>query len=218
MRPLRIAGEGDGPSRVLAIGAHPDDIEIGCGGTLLKLIETGSVSEVCWVVLSGADGRANEARASAEAVLQEVPGQRVIIRDFADGFFPYTGGEIKAFFERLKLEVSPELVFTHQRSDLHQDHRLCCELTWNTFRDHLILEYEVPKYDGDLGSPNLFVPLSEDLSARKVEHLLTHFASQADKRWFREDLFRGLLRLRGMECNATTSLAEAFYCRKAVLA
>jgi LmbE family N-acetylglucosaminyl deacetylase len=144
--------------------------------------------------------------------------KRVIVRDFKDGFFPYDGGEIKAFFETLKHEFSPGIIFTHQRQDLHQDHRLSCELTWNTLRDHLILEYEVPKYDGDMGSPNLFVPLEDDVCRQRVEHLLDHFASQRDKRWFREDLFSGLLRLRGMECQSPTSYAEAFYCRKAVLA
>ena len=140
------------------------------------------------------------------------------MREFADGFFPYDGREIKRFFEELKAELSPDLIFTHQRRDLHQDHRLCCELTWNTFRDHLILEYEVPKYDGDMGQPNLFVPLDDELCRRKIAHLMTYFASQLPKRWFKEDLFSGLLRLRGMECNSPTSFAEAFYCRKAVLA
>ena len=143
---------------------------------------------------------------------------RVIVRDFRDGFFPYDGGEIKEFFEELQAEYSPDVVFTHQRKDLHQDHRLVCDLTWNTFRDHLILEYEVPKYDGDMGAPNLFVPLDDDVCRQKVDHLLEHFESQRAKRWFKEDLFSGLLRLRGMECQSPTSYAEAFYCRKAVLA
>ncbi len=145
------------------------------------------------------------------------PGKRVILRDFRDGYFPYDGAEIKEFFEELKGEFSPDLIFTHQRSDLHQDHRVTCELTWNTFRDHLILEYEIPKYDGDMGAPNLFVPLDESLCRQKIDHLMTHFGSQVSKRWFKEDLFSGLLRLRGMECNSPTSYAEAFYCRKAML-
>lgn len=206
------------PVRVLAIGAHPDDIEIGCGGTMLRLLEQGAISEVCWVVLSGTPERAAEARASAEALLDGVAQRRVVIGDFADGFFPYDGREIKAFFEELKRDFAPDVVFTHQRSDLHQDHRVTCELTWNTFRNHLILEYEVPKYDGDMGAPNLFVPLGEDLCRQKIAHLMTAFPSQVPKRWFKEDLFSGLLRLRGMECNSATSYAEAFYCRKAVLA
>jgi LmbE family N-acetylglucosaminyl deacetylase len=161
--------------------------------------------------------RGAEAEASAHVLLNGAVEKRMIVRDFKDGFFPYDGGEIKAFFETLKHEFSPGIIFTHQRQDLHQDHRLSCELTWNTFRDHLILEYEVPKYDGDMGSPNLFVPLEDGVCRQKVEHLLDHFASQRDKRWFREDQFSGLLRLRGMECQSPTSYAEAFYCRKAVL-
>jgi LmbE family N-acetylglucosaminyl deacetylase len=217
MIPLLVSPAAGAARRVLAIGAHPDDIEIGCGGTLLELVEHGAVSEVCWVVLSGDGERAGEARASAEALLQGVAQRRVLVRDFADGFFPYAGAEIKAFFEQVKREFAPDLIFTHQRSDLHQDHRLSCELTWNTFRDHLILEYEVPKYDGDMGAPNLFVPLPDALSQRKVAHLLEHFASQRGRHWFRHDVFTSLLRLRGMECNSPSAYAEAFYCRKLVL-
>jgi LmbE family N-acetylglucosaminyl deacetylase len=206
------------PLRVLAIGAHPDDIEIGCGGTIMRLVEHGAVAEAWVVVLSGEGERADEAEVSATALLGNAAESQVIVRDFADGFFPYDGGEIKRFFEELKAELSPDLIFTHQRRDLHQDHRLSCELTWNTFRDHMILEYEVPKYDGDMGRPNLFVPLGDELRRRKITHLMTYFPSQRAKRWFQEDLFSGLLRLRGMECNSPTSFAEAFYCRKAVLA
>ena len=217
MLPLLARRAGDEPLRLLAIGAHSDDIEIGCGGTILKLIEQGSLSEVCWVVLTGETKRAAEAAQSAEALLGDVPGKRVILKDFRDGYFPYDGAEIKGFFEELKGELSPDVILTHQRSDLHQDHRVTCELTWNTFRDHLILEYEIPKYDGDMGAPNLFVPLDESLCRKKIDHLMTHFASQSSKRWFKEDLFSGLLRLRGMECNSPTSYAEAFYCRKAML-
>jgi LmbE family N-acetylglucosaminyl deacetylase len=218
MLPLELGRSGGAPVRLLAIGAHPDDIEIGCCGTILKLLEEDALSAIGWVVLSGKGERAEEARASAEAVLSGVEEKRLMLRDFRDGFFPYDGGDIKEFFESLKSEFSPDIVLTHQRADLHQDHRVACELTWNTFRDHLILEYEVPKYDGDTGSPNLFVPLGEDLRRRKIDHLMTHFATQRPKRWFKEDLFSGLLRLRGMECNSPTSFAEAFYCRKAMLA
>ncbi|HVD55956.1 MAG TPA: PIG-L deacetylase family protein [Thermoleophilaceae bacterium] len=217
MLSLELGRSGGAPVRLLAIGAHPDDIEIGCCGTILKLLEEDALSAIGWVVLSGKGERADEARASAEAVLSGVEEKQLIQRDFRDGFFPYDGGDIKGFFESLK-SFSPDIVLTHQRSDLHQDHRVACELTWNTFRDHLILEYEVPKYDGDTGAPNLFVPLGEDLRRRKIDHLMTHFASQRPKRWFKEDLFSGLLRLRGMECNSPTSFAEAFYCRKARLA
>ena len=217
MQPLLTRRAGDRPLHLLAIGAHSDDIEIGCAGTILKLIAEGTVSEVSWVVLTGEAKRAGEASASAEAMLAEAPRSRIILKSFRDGYFPYDGAEIKGFFEELKAESSPDLILTHQRSDLHQDHRVTCELTWNTFRDHLILEYEIPKYDGDMGSPNLFVPLEDALCRRKVEHLMTHFGSQAPKRWFKEDLFSGLLRLRGMECNSPTSYAEAFYARKAML-
>lgn len=218
MLPLALGRSGGAPLRLLAIGAHPDDIEIGCGGTIVKLLDENALSAICWVVLSGEGERAREARSSAEALLSRAPESRLILRDFRDGYFPYDGAEIKDFFESLKAEFSPDVVLTHQRADLHQDHRVSCELTWNTFRDHLILEYEVPKYDGDLGSPNLFVTLDEALCRRKVEHLMTHFASQRPKRWFKDDLFSGLLRLRGMESNSPTSYAEAFYCRKAMVA
>ena len=218
MLPLTLGAPPESAARVLAIGAHPDDIEIGCGGTILKLIEQQAVADVRWVVLSGDGERAEEARRSAEAMLQGVPRAEVIVCDFPDGFFPYEGQRIKDFFEQLKADETPDLVLTHQRADLHQDHRLTCELTWNTFRDHLILEYEVPKYDGDMSAPNTFVPISEQLSQRKIEHLMEHFGTQRSKRWFGEDLFTSLLRLRGMECNSPSSFAEAFFCRKAVLA
>ena len=217
MLPLLARRAGEEPLRLLAIGAHSDDIEIGCGGTILRLIEQGAVSEVCWVVLTGERTRAEEAAQSAEALLGDLPGRRVILKNFRDGYFPYDGADIKDFFEELKRDLSPDIVLTHQRHDLHQDHRVTCELTWNTFRDHLILEYEIPKYDGDTGAPNFFVPLAESLCRKKIDHLMTHFASQVPKRWFKEDLFSGLMRLRGMECNSPTSYAEAFYCRKAML-
>jgi len=217
MLPLMLGRPAAAPVRVLAVGAHPDDAEIGCGGTILRLAREGSMSAVCWVVLTGAGVRADEARASAEALLEGVPETRIVLRGFRDGFLPYDGAEVKGFFEELKGEFSPDVIFTHQRNDLHQDHRTTCELTWNTFRDHLILEYEVPKYDGDMGAPNLFVPLDDQDRRRKIDHLMAHFGSQVPKRWFKEDLFSGLLRLRGMECNSPTSYAEAFYSRKAVL-
>jgi LmbE family N-acetylglucosaminyl deacetylase len=203
--------------RILAIGSHADDIEIGCGGTILRLAETHANLHVSWVVLSADRERVGEARRSAAAFLDGVGSSEVVVADFQDGFFPYVGGDVKAFFEKLKAEVSPDVIFTHQRLDLHQDHRLVSELTWNTFRDHFILEYEIPKYDGDLGAPNLFVHLSETISRRKIEAILAHFSSQLDRRWFTDDLFLSFLRLRGMECNSPTSYAEAFYCRKIVL-
>jgi LmbE family N-acetylglucosaminyl deacetylase len=218
MLPLLLGRPESAPLRALVIGAHPDDAEIGCAGTVLRLVREGALSAVCWVVLTGSEPRGDEARASAEALLDGVRETSVLLRGFRDGFLPYQGAEVKAFFEELKGDFAPDLILTHQRHDLHQDHRTTCELTWNTFRDHLILEYEVPKYDGDMGAPNLFVPLEDDVCRRKIEHLMNHFGSQVPKRWFKEDLFSGLLRLRGMECNSPTSYAEAFYSRKAVLA
>lgn len=202
--------------RVLCLGAHSDDIEIGCGATILRLIETHPALEVVWVVLGACDDRAAEARESAEAMLRQVKKKRIVVAGFRDGFFPYIGGEVKDYFERLKREVTPDLIFTHYRNDLHQDHRLICELTWNTFRDHLILEYEIPKYDGDLGTPNFFVHLDETTSRKKVEHILAHFETQGNRHWFSEDTFLGLMRLRGVESRAPERYAEAFYARKIV--
>jgi LmbE family N-acetylglucosaminyl deacetylase len=208
-RPLR---------RLLAIGCHADDIEIGCGGTVLTLTEAFPGLEVDWVVLAAPPAREREARASAEAFLAAAATTRVEVHGFRDGFLPYSGGEVKEVFEELKRRVDPDLVLTHTRSDLHQDHRLACELTWNTFRNHLILEYEIPKVDGDLGVPNAFVPLTAEVAERKVLLLERHFPSQASKHWFDRETFMGLMRLRGMEAVATERYAEAFTCRKVVLA
>jgi LmbE family N-acetylglucosaminyl deacetylase len=194
--------------QVLAIGSHADDIEIGCGGTLLRLVGFGAQVELHWVVLSADGERAEEARESAAAF-----GAKVEVRAFRDAFFRY-GGDVKEFFDDLRGRVEPDVVFTHHEQDRHQDHRLVAELTWNTFRDHLVLEYEVPKYDGDLASPNVFFPLNEETARRKVALLRDSFPTQASKRWFTDDLFMGLMRLRGVECNAPSGLAEAFYARK----
>jgi LmbE family N-acetylglucosaminyl deacetylase len=202
---------------VLAIGCHADDVEIGCGGSLLGLARRYPHLRITWVVLSAKDQRGEEAAASADAFLAGLAEPTVIVKGFRDGFLPYHGAEVKDFFEELQGVVSPDVVFTHQGRDAHQDHRLASELTWNTWRDHLILEYEIPKYDGDLGQPNVFMPLSEDVCARKIQLLLEHFGSQRRKRWFTEDLFRGLMRLRGMECNSPSGYAEAFYGRKLAL-
>jgi LmbE family N-acetylglucosaminyl deacetylase len=218
MLPLLMGREGAAPLKVLALGAHPDDAEIGCGGTVFKLIAERAIGSICWVVLSGKDARVDEARASAEALLEGVPDSTILQPGFRDGFFPYDGADVKGFFEDLKRDFDPDLILTHQRHDLHQDHRITCELTWNTFRNHLIVEYEVPKYDGDMGRPNLYVTIDEDIRRRKIEHLMTYFGSQVPRHWFKEELFVGLLRLRGMECNSPTAHAEAFYSRKAVLA
>jgi LmbE family N-acetylglucosaminyl deacetylase len=209
---------GAGPLRVLAVGCHPDDIELGCGGTLLTLMEQRANTDVTWLVLTAADARAEEARTSAAAFLEHEATKTVIVEAFRDGYFPYLGPELKDRFEELGRQVSPDVIFTHTGNDLHQDHRLVAELTWNTFRDHLILEYEIPKYDADLTSPNLYVPLSRETARRKIELLLEHFPSQRQKHWFTDDLFGGLMRLRGMEANSPTGLAEGFRCRKLVLA
>ena len=153
---------------VLCLGAHSDDIEIGCGGTILKLIEDYERIEFYWVVFSSGKERRREAKASASAFLERAKRKTVIIKNFRDGFFPYSGREIKTYFERLKRNVAPDVIFTHYRSDLHQDHRVISDLAWNTFRDHLILEYEIPKYDGDFGCPNFFVHLTESICNRKI--------------------------------------------------
>jgi LmbE family N-acetylglucosaminyl deacetylase len=203
------------PLRVLALGSHSDDIEIGCGGTLLALKAAGRPLDVRWEVFSTLGERREEARASAEELLDGVARAEVVLHDFRDGFLPYTGAAVKEAVEAAKAHA-PDLIFTHQRHDLHQDHRLLCELTWNTFRDHLVLEYEIPKYDGDMGVPNVFMPLDAETCRRKVELLMRHFGTQRSKRWFTEDVFLGLLRLRGME-SGTSVYAEAFYGRKLVL-
>jgi LmbE family N-acetylglucosaminyl deacetylase len=215
---LRLA-DGDRPvTRVLALGCHSDDIEIGCGATLLALTRARADVEVTWVVFSAEGGRVDEAKASAGRFLDAAARAEVAVHGFRDGFLPYVGGEVKDVFESLKASVDPELVLTHTRFDLHQDHRLVCELTWNTFRDHLILEYEVPKYDGDLGSPNLFVPITRELAEEKVRLVGEAFPSQSDKHWFEAEVFMGLMRLRGMESRSPSGYAEAFTCRKLSLA
>ena len=204
--------------RVLAIGCHADDIEIGCGGTLLALCRANPELEVDWVVLAAEGRRADEARASAADFLDGIVEARVEVHAFRDGFLPYVGGEVKEVFEQLKKRVDPQLVFTHAGYDFHQDHRLACELTWNTFRSHLILEYEVPKVDGDLGRPNVYVPLTQELVERKLDLLDRHFPTQAGKHWFDRDTFKGLMRLRGLEAVAPERFAEGFTCRKVTLA
>jgi len=203
--------------RILCLGAHSDDIEIGCGGTVLRILEENPDAEVLWVVMGASGQRADEATASAKSFLARARQKEVIVKEFRDGFFPYIGAEIKGFFEELKRRCAPDLILTHCRNDLHQDHRLVSELTWNTFRNHLILEYEILKYDGDLGTPNAFVHLTESLARRKVGILLDSFRSQVKKNWFTEDAFLAILRLRGLECNAPEKYAEAYHARKLVL-
>jgi LmbE family N-acetylglucosaminyl deacetylase len=214
---LALPDRRDRALQMLVIGAHADDIEIGCGGTILALASQRASVHVTWVVLSADGAREREARDSAGAFLKDAEQTTVVVEAFRDGFFPYEGGPIKELFEWLKSSVIPDVVLTHRREDAHQDHRLVAELTWNTFRDHLILEYEIPKYDGDLGNPNLFVPLPAEVCERKIELLLEGFPSQRERRWFTADTFWAILRLRGVESDSPTRFAEGFHCRKAVL-
>lgn len=202
---------------LLVIGAHSDDGEIGCGGTVLQLIEANPDIDVTWVVVTGDPARQIEARESANALLAGAASHRVIFGTYRDGFLPYLGPAPKEFFESLRAECDPDLILTHRRADLHQDHRICAELTGNTWRNHLILEYEIPKWDGDLDRPNTYVPVSETIAERKVAHLLGHFASQRSKAWFTEDTFHGLMRIRGIECASPSGLAEAFFAPKVSL-
>ena len=217
MLPFTFDTASDESIEVLCLGAHCDDIEIGSGATMLRLAQTHPHAQVTWVVFSGNAVRMAEARESAEYCLRGFSNPEIQIHDFRNGFFPYVATGIKEEFEALKSKLQPQIIFTHFREDLHQDHRLIAELTWNTFRDHLILEYEIPKYDGGLGSPNLFVPLSDELVAEKLEMLDRFFESQRKRAWFSHETFAGLMRLRGMECNSNSGYAEAFYCRKAVV-
>jgi LmbE family N-acetylglucosaminyl deacetylase len=217
MLKLDLAKDKDSPLQILCLGAHSDDIEIGCGGTMLRLLDEYDLVNVYWVVFAANPERRTEAERSANLFLSEASKKEIVVKNFRESFFPYVGDEIKVYFESLKRQFSPDLIFTHYRHDLHQDHRLISELTWNTFRDHLILEYEVMKYDGDIGNPNLFVHLDQTTCRRKVKLLVESFKSQSDHHWFAEDAFWALLRLRGIECNAPERHAEGFYCRKLVL-
>jgi LmbE family N-acetylglucosaminyl deacetylase len=205
------------PLRILCIGAHADDIEIGCGGTVLRLVSEYPHAAVHWVVFSGDGARKEEAEAGAARFLAECRDASVEVLGFCDGHFPTEHAAIKNTFERLKREQMPSLVLTHFRDDLHQDHRLLAELTWNTFRDHLIWEYEIPKYDGDFGNPNLFVPLSKDVAGRKAAAIVEGFPSQLVRPWFSAETFLSLMRLRAVGCRAPEGFAEAFYCRKALI-
>jgi LmbE family N-acetylglucosaminyl deacetylase len=214
MLQLPLTG-GDPPvRRVLVLGAHADDIEIGCGATMLMLTRAKPDLEVTWVVFAASEEREREARASADLFIAGAARADVHVHGYRDGFLPYVGGEVKDLFEALKSAVEPDLVLTHARHDLHQDHRFVCELTWNTWRDHLILEYEIPKYDGDFGAPNVFVPVSEELAHEKVRNVIEMFVSQRDKHWLDEELLLGVMRVRGMEARSPTGYAEAFVGRK----
>jgi LmbE family N-acetylglucosaminyl deacetylase len=210
------AGNG-GALKVLCLGSHSDDIEIGCGGTILRLIEQYPRCVFYWVVLSAIGVRKAEAQQGAESFVGSKRLERTVFKEFPDTFMPFVGSDVKNVFEELKQAFSPDLIFTHNRKDAHQDHRLISDLTWNAFRDHFILEYEIPKYDGDLGQPSVFVPLEDEVCQKKVRYIIDAFQSQRSKRWFEENTFLSLMRLRGMECNAPSGYAEAFYCRKLLL-
>jgi len=210
---LNFEGGRERALKVLFLGCHSDDIEIGCGGTVLRLAEQFPQAEFHWVVFTAAGVRDAEARRAANLFA----GERLrtpLLKSFKDGFLPYVGADVKTVFENELKQLSPDLIFTHYGKDAHQDHRLISELTWNTFRSHLILEYEIPKYDGDLGQPNFFVPLETEMYKKKVGYLMDAFQSQRNKHWFQPETFLALMRLRGMECNAPSGYAEAFYCRK----
>lgn len=211
-------GPGSGEAKtVLCLGAHCDDIEIGCGATLLRFAEEYPAAEIRWVVFSSDARRAAETSRAAKMLFGQEHRTDIVFKEFRNSFFPYIGLEIKEYFEQLKREIQPEVIFTHYRQDLHQDHRVISDLTWTTFRESLILEYEVPKYDGDIGQPNFFVPISERFLKRKVEMLMRCFETQAKKHWFSPETFTGLMRLRGIECRAADGYAEGFHCRKIVL-
>ena len=217
MLPLTLGVSPTAPLRILCLGAHSDDIEIGCGGTLLRLLEERPGSSVDWVVLSANREREQEARASAAEFLVDAAHKNVSVKQFRESYFPYVAAEIKDAFEELKRLPEPDVIFSHRRADVHQDHRLVAELTWNTFRNHLVFEYEIAKYEGDLGTPGFFVPLRRATAERKVELLLRHFQSQTQRAWFRADTFHGLMSVRGVECNALEGRAEAFHVRKSIL-
>lgn len=217
MKALALAGMPTGPTRVLCLGAHSDDIEIGCGATLVTMLRVNPETEVQWVVFGARGPREDEARRSADQMLGGAKRSDIAVLGFRDSFFPHDGAAIKSQFEEMKARFAPDLIFTHRGDDRHQDHRVISELTWNTYRDHLILEYEIPKYDGDLGQPNVFVPVDAAARARKIEVLMDVFHTQRDKRWFSPETFDGLMRIRGIECASPTGYAEGFHARKVTL-
>jgi LmbE family N-acetylglucosaminyl deacetylase len=216
LKALSLARAGERLS-VLCLGAHSDDIEIGAGGTLLSWIADGVRVDVLWCTLGALGDREREARAAAGDFLEEAASARVETLQFRDSFFPEQSAQIKEWFEALKSRVAPDIVLTHRRDDAHQDHREVSRHTWSTFRDHLILEYEIPKWDGDLGRPNVYRPLASAVLERKIDLLMKHFGTQRGKHWFDEETFRGLARLRGMECRAPQRYAEAFFGGKVLL-
>lgn len=202
---------------ILCLGAHADDIEIGCGGAVLKLLEENQDASVHWIVLHGSGDREGEALRSAELFLTNAQCTSIRIEQFPDTLFPYRSEEIKAYFNDLGRRISPDIVFTHRLEDRHQDHRLVSELTWNTFRDHMIMEYEIPKYEGDLGTPNIYVHLDESICKRKIDIIVDSYTTQKPKPWFSAETFWAMLRIRGIEAKSTSGFAEGVYCRKLVI-
>ena len=217
MLPITLGPEPHVPLTMLCIGAHSDDIEIGCGGTMLRLLAEHPGSSVHWVVLAGNPRRADEARSAADDFLEGAGHKTVEVKTFRESYFPYVGAEIKDYFETLGAAIDPDLIFSHYHLDRHQDHRVVSELTWNTFRNHLIAEYEIPKYEGDLDRPNTYVALTKAHADRKVDLLMKHFPSQASRRWFRAETFHSLMIVRGNEAVAVDGRAEAFHVRKLVI-
>jgi LmbE family N-acetylglucosaminyl deacetylase len=202
---------------VLCVGAHCDDIEIGCGGALIELRARYPRAKFHWAVFSSDAVRKPETLAAAAEMLGQGPHLTLDVLDFRGSYFPAEWSAIKDALEGVKTRIKPSLVFTHFLQDRHQDHRVLAELSWNTFRDHAILEYEIAKFEGDLAQPNVYIPLSTGVMERKVEALMRCFPSQHSRTWFDPDLFRGHMRLRGIECNAPSRFAEAFHARKLVL-
>jgi LmbE family N-acetylglucosaminyl deacetylase len=212
---VRFFGQNQAP-KILCLGAHPDDIEIGCGGTILRIVEEVPNAHFYWVVFSGSEKRIKEAREAANVFLENAKSKEIVIHQFKESYFPFIGASIKDCFEKLKRQFYPDIVFTHNRNDAHQDHCMISSLTWNTFRDHFIMEYEIPKFDGDLTTPNLYVHLSEFQVRKKIDFILEKFVTQKEKPWFTEETFRSILRIRGIESNSPSKYSEAFHCRKIV--
>lgn len=214
---LNLLKNRNDPLSILCIGAHSDDLEIGCGGSILRLQRIYSNTTIYWVVLSANEKRAEEARKSAILFTEQCKKSYLFIENYRDSFFPYIGYEIKEYFEKLKTKCSPDIIFTHNRADMHQDHRIVSELTWNSFRNNFILEYEIPKWDGDLGVPNFYVHLENDLAEKKIRNILENFNSQKNRDWFDRETFSSMMRIRGMESRSPSGYAEGFFCKKAAI-
>jgi LmbE family N-acetylglucosaminyl deacetylase len=216
MHKINLFKENQEP-KILCLGAHSDDIEIGCGGTILRLAEEYPKAHFNWVVFSAQSNREEEAKKSVQRFLANIECKVVDIQAFKDSYFPFVGADIKDYFAKIKDNFNPDLIFTHYSQDKHQDHRLIGKLTWQTFRNNLILEYEIAKYDADLVIPNLYVYLDESKVEKKIANICEIFKSQSDKEWFGKETFKALMRIRGLESNSPSKFSEAFYCRKMVV-